>query len=433
MTPELHLILVFAVFLFLLVVGMSVPFAITVPSLFYLFLQDGLKGFNALGLVSWGSMNSFVLTAIPLFILMAEIMQCSGLTTRVYLGLAQLVARIPGGLLQTNIMGCAIFASISGSSITTAAAIGSVALPELQRLKYDPRLSAGSLAAGGTLGIMIPPSLAMIIYSSFTETSVAKLFMAGVVPGLLLTLMFMGYILVVALLRPEIAPRVAAPVVTHRLLRALGDVLPFMALIVLVLGSIYTGIATPTEAAALGCFAVLAICKAFGGMSWRIFGQALHNTVVVVGNIMFIVLAAYLFSYAISYAGVGDSVTSWVVGLKLSQVEFFFVVFLLFTILGCLVESVGMIVITVPLLFPILPQYGIDPVWFGIILVLFVEMGQISPPIGINLYVVQAMWTGKLKDVIMGTIPFHLLMVVLLVALVAWPQLALWLPSKMIR
>lgn len=433
MTPELHLVLVFAVFLLLLVVGMSVPFAITVPSLFYLFLQDGLKGFNALGLVSWGSMNSFVLTAIPLFILMAEIMQASGLTTRVYRGLAQLVTKIPGGLLQTNIMGCAIFASISGSSITTAAAIGSVALPELQRLNYDPRLSAGSLAAGGTLGILIPPSLAMIIYSSFTETSVAKLFMAGVVPGLLLTLMFMGYILVVALLRPEVAPRFAAPVVPHRLLHALGDVVPFMALILLVLGSIYTGVATPTEAAALGCFAVLAICRVFGGMSWRIFSQALHSTVVVVGNIMFIVLAAYLFSYAISYAGVGDKVTAWVVGLKLSHVEFFFVVFLLYTILGCLVESVGMIVITVPLLFPILPQYGIDPVWFGIILVLFVEMGQISPPIGINLYVVQAMWTGKLKDVVMGTIPFHLLMVVLLVALVAWPQLALWLPSRMIR
>ena len=167
-------------------------------------------------------------------------------------------------------------------------------------------------------------------------------------------------------------------------------------------------------------------------MSWRIFSQALHSTVVV-GNIMFIVLAAYLFSYAISYAGVGDKVTAWVVGLKLSHVEFFFVVFVLYTILGCLVESVGMIVITVPLLFPILPQYGIDPVWFGIILVLFVEMGQISPPIDINLYVVQAMWTGKLKDVVMGTIPFHLLMVVLLVALVAWPQLTLWLPGKMIR
>lgn len=433
MTPELAILFVFGVFLVLLVIGMSVPFAITVPSLVYLLLQDGLKGFNALGLVSWGSMNSFVLTAIPLFILMAEIMQASGLTTRVYRGLAQLVAKVPGGLLQTNILGCAIFASISGSSITTAASIGSVALPELQRLNYDPRLSAGSLAAGGTLGILIPPSLAMIIYSSFTETSVARLFMAGVVPGLALTLLFMGYIFVAALLRPGVAPRVSGPATPGKMLLALGQVAPFMVLILLVLGGIYSGLATPTEAAALGCFAVLAICCGFRSMNWRIFRAALHSTVVVVGNIMFIVLAAYLFSYAISYAGVGDKLTAWVVSLNLSRLEFFLAVFLLYTVLGCLVESVGMIVITVPLLFPILPQYGIDPVWFGIILVLFVEMGQISPPIGINLYVVQAMWTGKLSDVVMGTIPFHLLMVALLIALVIWPEIALWLPSKMIR
>jgi tripartite ATP-independent transporter DctM subunit len=377
-------------------------------------------------------MNSFVLTAIPLFILMAEIMLRSGLTTRVYQGLAQLVSRIPGGLLQTNIVGCAIFASISGSSITTAASIGGVALPQLQRLKYDPRLSAGSLAAGGTLGILIPPSLAMIIYSSFTETSVARLFMAGVVPGLLLTGMFMAYIFVHALIRPEIAPRMPVPTLPQ-FLKALIDVVPFVLLIMFVLGTIYAGLATPTEAAALGCIAVIVLCKMFGSMTWKIFNDSLQNTVIVVGNILFIVLAAYLFSYAISYAGIGESITQWVISLKLNKFEFFVAVFILYTILGCLVESVGMIVITVPLLFPLLPQFGIDPVWFGIILVVFVELGQISPPIGINLYVVQAMWSGKLSDVVLGTIPFHLIMLVLLIMLVAWPEIALWLPSRMIQ
>jgi tripartite ATP-independent transporter DctM subunit len=433
MSPELQIIVVFAVFILLLVIGMSVPFAIMVPSIVYLFLQGGFKGFNALGLVSWGSMNSFILTAIPLFILMAEIMQGSGLTTRVYQGLVRLVAKIPGGLLQTNIVGCAIFSTISGSSITTAASIGSVALPELQRLNYDPRLSAGSLAAGGTLGILIPPSLAMIIYSSFTETSVAKLFMAGVVPGALLTAMFMVYIAVIAVVRPDVAPKAGTAVAAQPILRALGAVLPFLILILFVLGSIYGGLATPTEAAALGCMAVLAICKAFGSMSLRIFWQALHQTVLVIGNIMFIVLAAYVFSYAISYAGVGDNITAWVLSLNLSRTEFFVAMFLLYTVLGCLIESVGMIVITVPLLFPILPQFGIDPIWFGIVLVVFVELGQISPPIGINLYVVQAMWNGKLSDVVMGTIPFHILMIVLLVMLVAWPEIALWLPSRMLN
>ncbi len=432
MGPELQIIFVFGVFLFLLVIGMNVPFAITVPSLVYIFLQGGFKGFKALGLVSWGSMNSFVLTAIPLFILMAEIMLRSGLTTRVYQGLAQLVSRIPGGLLQTNIVGCAIFASISGSSITTAASIGGVALPQLQRLKYDPRLSAGSLAAGGTLGILIPPSLAMIIYSSFTETSVARLFMAGVIPGLLLTGMFMAYIFVHALIRPEIAPKMPVPTLPQ-FLKALIDVVPFVLLIMFVLGTIYAGLATPTEAAALGCIAVIVLCKMFGSMTWKIFNDSLQNTVIVVGNILFIVLAAYLFSYAISYAGIGESITQWVISLKLNKFEFFVAVFILYTILGCLVESVGMIVITVPLLFPLLPQFGIDPVWFGIILVVFVELGQISPPIGINLYVVQAMWSGKLSDVVLGTIPFHLIMLVLLIMLVAWPEIALWLPSRMIQ
>jgi tripartite ATP-independent transporter DctM subunit len=433
MSPEIQIILVFGVFLFLLVIGMSVPFAITVPAVVYLFLQGGLKGFNALGLVSWGSMNSFILSAIPLFILMAEIMLRSGLTTRIYQGLAVLVAKVPGGLLQTNILGCAIFATISGSSITTAASIGGVALPQLQRLKYDPRLSAGSLAAGGTLGILIPPSLAMIIYSSFTETSVAKLFMAGVVPGLLLTVMFMAYIAFAALRRPQAAPRPYASVSLDQFLRALSDVVPFVIIVLLVLGSIYAGFATPTEAAALGCIAVLAVCRMFGSMTWRVFLDAVQNTVVVVGNIMFIVLAAYVFSYAISYAGIGDQITAWVVGLNLSRTEFFLAILLLYTVLGCLIESVGMIVITVPLLYPLLPKFGIDPVWFGIIVVVFVELGQISPPIGINLYVVQAMWDGKLSDVVMGTIPFHILMIVLLLMLVAWPELALWLPSKMLN
>ena len=432
MGPELQIIFVFGVFLFLLVIGMNVPFAITVPSLVYIFLQGGFKGFKALGLVSWGSMNSFVLTAIPLFILMAEIMLRSGLTTRVYQGLAQLVSRIPGGLLQTNIVGCAIFASISGSSITTAASIGGVALPQLERLKYDPRLSAGSLAAGGTLGILIPPSLAMIIYSSFTETSVARLFMAGVVPGLLLTGMFMAYIFVQALIRPEIAPKMPSPSLPQ-FLKALIDVVPFVLLIMFVLGTIYAGLATPTEAAALGCIAVIVLCKMFGSMTWKIFNDSLQSTVIVVGNILYIVLAAYLFSYAISYAGIGESITQWVISLKLNKFEFFVAVFILYTILGCLVESVGMIVITVPLLFPLLPQFGIDPVWFGIMLVVFVELGQISPPIGINLYVVQAMWSGKLSDVVLGTIPFHMIMLVLLLILVMWPDVALWLPARMIQ
>ena len=275
MSPDIQIVVTFAFFLVLLGCGMAVPFAIAVPAMFYLLLQGGLPSLNSLGLVSWGSMNSFVLTCVPLFMLMAEILRVSGLSSRIYSGLAKLVAKLPGGLLQTNIAGCAIFASVSGSSIATAASIGGVALPQLLRRNYDRRLAAGSLAAGGTLGILLPPSFGMIVYGTL---------------------------------------------------------------------------------------------------------------------------------------------------------EFFLALFLLYTVLGCLIESLGMIVITVPLIFPILPSYGIDPLLFGVVLVLFVELGQISPPIGINLFVIQSIWDGKLSEVILGTIPFHLTMFVVLALVIVWPDLALWLP-----
>ena len=429
MTPGFELVLVLVVFVGLLCAGMTIPFAITAPSLVYLLLHGGPAALKGIGLVSWGSMNSFTLTAIPLFILMAEILQESRLSLRVYRGLSKLVAWLPGGLLQTNIAGCAIFAAISGSSVVTAASIGRVALPELQRRGYSPALSAGSLAAGGTLGILIPPSIAMIVYGTFTETSVAKLFLAGVVPGLLLTAMFMTYIAVEALLHPSIAPKESGPRSWGELVLALLDVLPFGILIGGTIGSIYSGLVTPTEAAAVGCALAMGIARLWGDFDWQVMVRALRTTVRVCGNILFIIYAAFLFSYAISFAGVGEQITSFLVDLKLSRLGFFFALLVLYTVLGCLVESLGMIVVTVPLLYPVLLQYGIDPIWFGVILVVFIEMGQISPPIGINLFVIQSIWTGKLKDVVWGTVPFHLLMFVLLILLVLFPGIALWLPS----
>lgn len=431
MSLGLEIIFVFAVFLALLAAGMAIPFAIGVPGLLYLLLHGGMGALRGLGLVSWGSMDSFTLTAIPLFILMAEILQHSGLSFRIYRGLATLVARIPGGLLQTNIAGCAIFAAISGSSVATAASIGSVALPQLVRRNYSRRLSAGSLAAGGTLGILFPPSLAMIVYGTFTETSVAKLFMAGVIPGFMLTAMFMAYIAVHASMRKEVAPAERGPGSLGAFLAALADVLPFLLLITGTMGGIYLGLVTPTEAAAVGCIFAIVISRIWGDLTWRSFIAALQRTVRLLGNILFIIYTAFVFSYAISVAGVGEQVTQFLVGLHLSRVEFFFALFLLYTVLGCLVESLGMIVITVPLLYPVLLGYGIDPIWFGVILVMFIELGQISPPIGINLFVIQSIWDGKLSEVVTGTIPFHLIMFVLLLMLAAWPDLALWLPQHM--
>jgi C4-dicarboxylate transporter DctM subunit len=430
MTPGVELVFVLLVFVGLLTLGMTIPFAILVPSLLYLIMHAGMAGLKGIGLVSWGSMNSFTLTAIPLFILMAEILQESKLSERVYRGLSTLVSWMPGGLLQTNIAGCAIFAAISGSSVVTAASIGRVALPELQRRNYSSRLSAGSLAAGGTLGILFPPSIAMIVYGTFTETSVAKLFMAGVIPGFILTALFMTYIAVHAWLKPEVAPVERGARSARELRDAIFDVAPFIALIAGTMGSIYSGLVTPTEAAAVGCLLATAIAAIYGKFDLRVLKAALQTCVRVCGNILFIVYAAFVFSYAISYAGVGEQITQFLVDLKLAKLEFFFALLVLYTVLGCLVESLGMIVVTVPLLYPVLLQYGIDPIWFGVILVLFIEMGQISPPIGINLFVIQSIWTGKLSDVVMGTIPFHLLLFVLLGLLVLFPDIAMWLPSR---
>lgn len=430
MSPGAELIIVLLVFAALLSVGMTIPFAILVPSVLYLVMHAGLAGLKGIGLVSWGSMNSFTLTAIPLFILMAEILQESKLSERVYRGLSALVSWIPGGLLQTNIAGCAIFAAISGSSVVTAASIGRVALPELQRRNYSPRLSAGSLAAGGTLGILFPPSIAMIVYGTFTETSVAKLFMAGVMPGLLLTAIFMGYIAVHARLKPEVAPVERGAQSRREFFFALLDVLPFVLLIGGTMSSIYMGLVTPTEAAAVGCVLAIIIAHFLGEFGFHVLTAALKTSVRVCGNILFIIYAAFVFSYAISYAGVGENITQFLVDLKLSKLEFFVALFVLYTVLGCLVESLGMIVVTVPLLYPVLLQYSIDPIWFGVVLVLFIEMGQISPPIGINLFVIQSIWTGKLADVVRGTIPFHLLLFVLLGLLVIFPEIALWLPFR---
>jgi tripartite ATP-independent transporter DctM subunit len=270
----------------------------------------------------------------------------------------------------------------------------------------------------------------MIVYGTFTETSVAKLFMAGVMPGFLLTAMFMTYIAVHAWLKPEVAPVERGARSAKELRDAIFDVAPFIALIAGTMGSIYSGLVTPTEAAAVGCLLAMVIAAVCGEFDLRVLKAALQTCVRVCGNILFIVYAAFVFSYAISYAGVGEQITQFLVDLKLSKLEFFFALLVLYTVLGCLVESLGMIVVTVPLLYPVLLQYGIDPIWFGVILVLFIEMGQISPPIGINLFVIQSIWTGKLSDVVMGTIPFHLLLFVLLGLLVLFPDIAMWLPSR---
>lgn len=430
MELAIELTVTLGLFLVLMALGAEIAIAIMVPAMLYLFLQGGIGALNSLPFTSWGTVNSFTLTAIPLFLLMAEVLSESGLSTRVYRGLGKLVAFLPGGLLQTNIAGCAVFASVCGSSIATAASIGRVALPQLSSQGYNVPMSVGSLAAGGTLGVLIPPSLAMILYSGMTETSIPQLFMAGMVPGFLLATAFMAYIAVRCVANPGLAPK--APVITSvgEFFRTLGDVLPFVVIIVGSLGALYMGWVTTTEAATVGSLLAIVLGFAFGDLTMRKLYIALQKTVITSAAILFLVLAAFLFSASLGFGGLNEALTAFIKSLALTKVQFFIAVFVLYILLGMFIESIPMVLITVPLVFPLLHFYGIDPILFGVMIVMFIELALITPPVGVNLFVIQGISGASLGQVIRGALPFTAIIFLGALALAVWPGIALWLPAQ---
>jgi C4-dicarboxylate transporter DctM subunit len=429
---ELGVELAITVGLFLVLMGLGADIAISimVPAMLYLYLQGGIGALNSLPFTSWGTLNSFTLTAIPLFLLMAEVLGESGLSTRVYRGLGKLVSFLPGGLLQTNIAGCAVFASVCGSSIATAASVGRVALPQLSSQGYNTSLSVGSLAAGGTLGILIPPSLAMIIYSGMTETSIPQLFMAGMVPGFLLALIFMAYISIRCAINPAMAPRTHVISSPRDFFGALGDVLPFLIIIIGSLGSLYMGWVTTTEAATVGSLLAIALGFTVGDLTICKFHVALQKTIITSAAILFLVLAAFMFSAALGFGGLNEALTEFVKSLSLTKVEFYVAVFTIYILLGMVIESIPMVLITVPLIFPLLQFYGVDPILFGVLIVMFIELALITPPVGVNLFVIQGISGAPLSQVVRGALPFTAIIFLGAISLTIWPELALWLPSQ---
>lgn len=423
-------ILAFGLLIGIIVGGMWVQFAVAGSGLFYIWLLKGFGGFKALGIVSWGAANSFTLAAIPLFVLMAEILLGSGLSTRLYNGVAPFMRRLPGGLLHTNIAGSGIFAAISGGSAPTAAAMSTVALPELAARGYNLRLTAGSLAAGGTLGILIPPSITMIIYATFTETSIARLFAAGLIPGILLALCYMGFIMLRVLMNPALAPKDTARATASELGHALLDIVPFLLLIMIVLGSIYGGFATPTEAGAVGTIGAILIAALYRRLSWSLLTEALSRTAVMSGNILFIVFTSMIFAYATALSGIGEDLVAMLEDAEVSRLAFLLIVMVVFAILGCFMEGLGMIAIIVPVIFPALLALDVDPIWFGVFVVILVELGQLTPPLGVILFVVASSSDKvKVEDVIMGTLPFFIIILAFMMLLIAFPQIALFLPT----
>ncbi len=384
----------------------------------------------ALGEVAWSSSKDFLLVAIPMFILLGEILLRAGVAERMYDAMVKWLSWIPGGLMHSNIGACAIFAATSGSSVATAATVGTVALPLVKKHGYNERLFLGTLAAGGTLGILIPPSINMIIYAVLTDTSIPKLYLAGIIPGLGLALLFIAMVAAFCIARPAWGGRVLSASWGERI-RSLADLLPPLGIFLVVVGSIYAGLATPTEAASLGVVAALGLAAAYRRLSFAMIKEVLENTMRTTAMVMLIIIAAYFLNFVISAIGLTAMLTDFIVGLGLSQVEMLIAIVIFYLILGCFMETLSMMITTIPIVAPVMFGLGFDPIWFGIVLIILIEMALITPPVGLNLFVVQSLRShGSLNDVIAGSVPFVLAMILLIGLLAAFPGIALWLPTQ---
>jgi C4-dicarboxylate transporter, DctM subunit len=419
----------FALLIGLMSLGLHVAFVMFAVSMLGAILYLGTPAVLEYGTQYWGATNNFVLVAVPLFVLLGELLVRGGFTDRMYRSLSDWLNPLPGGLLHTNIGASAMFAAVSGSSVATAATIGTVAIPAFKGRNYDQRLVLGTIAAGATLGILIPPSINMIIYGAMTNTSVGRLYAAGVIPGLLLTALFMAVVVVACWWKPALAGAKSAPAPLGERLRRLVDLMPPTLLFVVVMGSIYLGWATPTESAALGVVMALLLCIAYGRFSIKMLHECFVTTVSVTAMIMLIAAAAFYLNFVLGLMGVPQALANFASTLGTSPLVMLAVLTVFYLILGCFLDALAMIIGTIPIVFPLVTALGIDPVWFGIYLVVMAELALITPPVGMNLYVVQGIRKeGLITDVIMGTLPFLVMMLLLVVLLVVWPDIALWLP-----
>ncbi len=384
---------------------------------------------RGLGNMVWSSSNSATLIAIPFFVLLGEILVRSGVATRTYAALDRWVSWLPGGLVHANIATATMFSATSGSSVATAATVATVAMPQAEKLGYDPKLFSGAIAAGGTLGIMIPPSINLIVYGFLTQSSIPQLFLAGLLPGLGLAVAFMAVTALICLLRPALGgTRRTFPF--PLMLRALIDLVPILILFGLIVGSIYRGWATPTEAAAVGVAGALLIALFFGGVSLNMLSQSLLGTVKITSMIMLIVIGASFLNFTLASAGLGRELTTFLEGLGLTPMKTILVVVVIYIVLGFFIETLSLMVVTIPIIVPLVVAQGFDVIWFGILMIVLIEMALITPPVGLNLYVVQgARKSGSLSEVMLGTIPYVAMMLLMVVLLIAFPSIALFLPN----
>jgi len=416
-----------------LILGSGVWIGLTLSGVAWIGMQlfSSRPAGDAMAVTIWGSASSWTLTALPLFVWMGEILFRTRLSQDMFRGLAPWMQALPGRLLHVNVAGCAIFAAVSGSSAATCATIGKMSLPELARRGYPDGISIGSLAGAGTLGLLIPPSIIMIVYGVSADVSIAQLFIAGVLPGIMLALLFSGYLVVWALLNPKLVPPRDAPLSFGAKLRESRHLIPVMLLIAAVLGSIYSGIATATEAAALGVVGALIISAAQGSLTWQTFRESLLGGTRLYCMIALILAGAAFLTLAMGYIGLPRHLAEWIGSLGLSQFWLIFALMLFYVLLGCFLDGISMVVLTMGVILPTIQKAGIDPLWFGIFIVLVVEMAQITPPVGFNLFVLQGMTKREIGWIARVTLPFFFLMLAAVGLIYVFPQLVSWLPAQM--
>ena len=386
---------------------------------------------DAMAVTVWGSSSSWTLTALPLFVWMGEILFRTRLSQDMFKGLAPWVQALPGRLLHTNVIGCTIFAAVSGSSAATCATIGKMTLPELTRRGYPDHMVIGTLAGAATLGLLIPPSIIMIVYGVAAEVSISKLFIAGVLPGLLLASLFSGYIIFWALRHPELVPASDERTSFMQKLAESRSLIPVVLLITAVLGSIYSGIATATEAAAVGVVGSLVLSAVQGSLNWTSFKDAIMGATRLYCMIALILAGAAFLTLAMGYIGLPRHLAEWITSLHLSKAALIVALSIFFIILGCFLDGISMVVLTMGVLMPTVNAAGIDPIWFGIFVVLVVEMAQITPPVGFNLFVLQGMTGRQLTWIAKVTMPMFFLMCVAVGLIYILPEIVTWLPQKM--
>lgn len=424
-------LLVFGVLFLTLSSGIWVGFSLFMVGFVGMVFFSSLPAGNNMASSVWASIEKWEYVALPMFILMGEILYRSGISEKLFEALVPWLYRLPGGLLLMNILSCTLFAAVSGSSAATTATVGRITLAELDKLGYDKKLAMGSLAGAGTLGFLIPPSLIMIVYAILAEVSIGKMFIAGILPGLLLSGIYSGYIIYRGIRNPEIAPKSKESYSWKERIVALKDLVPTAILIVMVLGSIYGGFATPTEAAALGVFGATIFAIINRSMNSKIMMECLMGAVKTNAMIMLIVIGASFLSRVMGFLGIPAAITIAITKMNLSPYALMILLGMVYVVLGCILDGFSIVVMTLPIALPMVTVAGFDPIWFGIYLILMVEVSQITPPVGFNLFVIQGLTDEPIIRIAKYAFPFFLLMLFTTAIITVFPEIALFLPKLM--